>query len=184
MSNLNYHKIEKTSVANGTGIRVVLWVSGCTCFCEGCQNPQTWPFDSGNPFDEKAKEELFAAIDKPYIQGITFSGGHPLEPENVNDVYDLILEIKEKFPEKDIWLYTGYKWESILNPVITDNFNPERDSWLDNRRNIVSNCDIVVDGKYIEDLKDITLKWRGSSNQRVIDVKETLKRGEVVLWES
>jgi len=172
---MNYHKIEKTSVANGTGIRVVLWTSGCRCHCKGCQNPETWPFDSGKSFDETAKQELFEALDKSYIQGITFSGGHPLENENLDDVYELIVEIRDKFPNKDIWLYTGYRFDRIIN-------NPLRDMNVTLRKRIVELCDIVVDGAYIDELKDITLRWRGSSNQRVINVKETLKQGEIVLY--
>ena len=172
---MNYHKIEKTSVANGTGIRVVLWVSGCRCKCKGCQNPDTWPFDSGKAFDEKAKEELFEALDKTYIQGITFSGGHPLENENLQEVYDIIMEIREKFPSKDIWMYTGYQFNRIIN-------NKSRDMYATYRKKIVELCDVVVDGAFIEELKDITLKWRGSSNQRVIDVKKTLEQDEVVLY--
>lgn len=161
---MNYHKIEKYSIANGTGIRVVLWVSGCTCYCRNCQNPQTWGFNSGKLFDENAKQELFEALDKPYIQGITFSGGHPLENKNIPTVYNLCKEIKEKFPTKDIWLYTGYTFENI-------------DSYL-----IMKYIDVLVDGKYIEEEKDLTLKWRGSKNQRVINVQETFKQNKLILY--
>lgn len=172
---MNYHKIEKTSVANGTGIRVVLWVSGCRCKCGNCQNPETWSFDSGKLFDEAAKQELFEALDKSYIQGITFSGGHPLENENLEAVYELIIEIRDRFPDKDIWLYTGYQFDRIIN-------SPLRDMHTTFRKRIVELCDVVVDGAYIEALKDITLKWRGSSNQRVIDVRRTLEQNEIVLY--
>jgi anaerobic ribonucleoside-triphosphate reductase activating protein len=164
---MNYHKIEKTSVANGTGIRVVLWVSGCSLHCKGCHNPETWSLNSGKPFDEEAKKELFDALDKPYIQGITLSGGHPLEDENAEEVYLLTKEIKERFPDKDIWLYTGYTLEQIFPSVATDNLDVNRFY----KQEIIKMCDVVVDGKYIEELRDITLKWRGSSNQRVIDIK-------------
>ena len=173
---MNYHKIEKTSIVNGTGIRTVLWVSGCSLHCKGCHNPETWNVDSGKPFDEEAKNELFKALDKPYIQGITFSGGHPLESKNVETIYLLIKEIREKFPTKDIWLYTGYTLEQIFPEVITDDFNLNRFY----KQEIVKMCDVIVDGKYIEELKDITLQWKGSSNQRVIDVQETLKQGKVI----
>ena len=172
---MNYHKIEKTSIANGTGIRVVLWVSGCSLHCKGCHNPETWSLNSGKLFDEDAKKELFEALDKPYIQGITFSGGHPLEYENLNKIYELIIEIKDKYPNKDIWLYTGYHFEDIIN-------SPLRDINTTLRRRIVEMCDVVVDGKYVDELRDITLKWRGSSNQRVIDVKESLKNNKIVLY--
>lgn len=167
---MNYHKIEKYSVANGTGIRVVLWVSGCTCYCRGCQNPQTWSFQGGQLFDEKAKQELFEALDKPYIQGITFSGGHPFEKPNRSTVYYLAKEIKEKFPTKDIWLYTGYTWEEIYK-------NGIREIWR-----TLPWIDVLIDGKFIQELKDLTLKWRGSSNQRVIDVKKSLENNEIVLY--
>lgn len=159
---MNYHKIEKTSIANGTGIRVVLWISGCSLHCKGCQNPKTWDLNSGKLFDEDAKRELFEALDKPYIQGITFSGGHPLENENISEVYSLCKEIKEKFPTKDIWLYTGYQFEDISSYLI------------------MKYIDVLVDGRYIDEQRDITLKWRGSRNQRVISVQETLKQGKII----
>ena len=162
---MNYHKIEKTSVANGTGIRVVLWVSGCSLHCRGCHNPETWDVNSGKLFDEEAKKELFEALDKPYIQGITFSGGHPFEKENQEDIYMLCKEIKDEYPTKDIWLYTGYTYEFILGKKMLD---------------IIALCDVIVDGRYIEEQRDITLRFRGSKNQRLIDVKETLKQNKVV----
>lgn len=174
---MNYHKIEKTSVANGTGIRVVLWISGCSMRCKGCHNPETWSLDSGKLFDEETKRELFEALDKPYIQGITFSGGHPLEYENVECVCNLILEIKDKFPQKDIWLYTGLRYEDIIEPK-----NCRLDYIHLLRAIIVRNCDVVVDGAYVDYLRDITLKWRGSSNQRAIDVKESTKNSKIVLY--
>ena len=141
--------------------------------------PETWNLCSGKLFDEEAKRELFEALDKPYIQGITFSGGHPLEDENVETIYLLIREIKEKFPTKDIWLYTGYTLEQIFPTIVTDNLNLSSVY----RQTIVELCDILVDGKYIDELKNLTLKFRGSSNQRVIDVKASLEQGKVVLWE-
>lgn len=161
---MNYIKIEKHSIANGEGIRVVLWVSGCRCHCKNCQNPETWSFKSGKIFDVSAKEELFESLNKTYIQGITFSGGHPLEHENISTVYSLCKEIKEKFPQKDIWLYTGFKWEKIKN------------------LEIMNYLDIVVDGKYVEEEKDISLIFRGSKNQRIIDVRKSLLLDSVVLW--
>ena len=168
---MNYHKIEKTSIANGTGIRVVLWVSGCSLHCKGCHNPETWSINSGQPFNEEAKKELFEALDKSYIQGITFSGGHPFESYNRSTVYCLVKEIKEKFPEKDIWIYTGYTWEEIFEKDIRE------------IQRILYWTDVLVDGKYVDELRDITLKWRGSKNQRVIDVKASLEQEKVVLWE-
>ena len=173
---MNYHKIEKTSVANGTGVRVVLWVSGCSLHCKGCHNPETWCLNSGKLFDDEAKRELFEALDKPYIQGITFSGGHPLEDENVEAIYLLIKEIKEKFPTKDIWLYTGLTIEQIFPTVVTDKFDIIRFY----RQTVTLMCDVVVDGKYVEELRDIRLKWRGSSNQRVIDMPKSFRQNKII----
>ena len=173
---MNYLGIDKSSISNGPGVRVVLWVSGCTCKCHGCQNPESWCFDAGMLFDEAAKQKLFDALNKSYIHGITISGGHPLENKNVEDVYLLIKEIKEKFPTKDIWLYTGYTWDVIFPEVVTCDFNTHRFY----RQEIVKMCDVVVDGPYIEEQRDITLTFRGSKNQRLIDVKETLKQNKIV----
>ena len=173
---MNYHKIEKTSIANGTGIRVVLWCSGCRVGCRKCHNPETWDFNSGTLFDNVAKQELFNALNHSYIQGITFSGGHPLEYENLPVVYDLIKEIKNKFPDKDIWLYTGYT-------LSINDFNTSVDIALDNaalRKYILAMCDVVVDGPFIEAEKDLTIKWCGSRNQRVINVYESLKQNKIV----
>ena len=178
---MNYHKIEKTSIANGSGIRVVLWCAGCRVHCYNCHNPQTWDVNSGKLFDELAKQELFEALSKPYIKGITFSGGHPLEDENVKEVYSLIVEIRNQLPNKDIWLYTGFTWNQIFYPVVTDNLDIERDIVLDLRKKIVEMCDVVVDGPYIESQRDITLAFRGSKNQRLIDVKKTLEQKEIAL---
>lgn len=175
---MNYHKIEKTSIANGTGIRVVLWCSGCRIGCKNCHNPETWSFNSGTLFDDAAKNELFEVLNKSYIQGITFSGGHPLEYENLPVVYDLIKEIKYKFPDKDIWLYTGYT-------LSINDFDTSIDIACDNaalRNYILAMCDVIVDGPFIEEEKDLTLKWRGSRNQRVIDCKQTLKEGRIILY--
>lgn len=169
---MNYLQIEKTSIGNGPGVRVVLWVSGCTLHCKGCQNPESWDFNAGKLFDEVAKQELFDALNKPYIKGITFSGGNPIERKNIGWIYDLIKEIKIKFPDKDIWLYTG--WKLTIN-----DFKPfYLDMTMTNE--IYQMCDVVVDGPYIEEQRDITLKFRGSQNQRLIDVKETLKQGKII----
>lgn len=168
---MNYIKLSKYDTNNGPGIRVVLWISGCTCKCPGCHNPELWDFNAGKEFDDAAKNELIEALNKSYIKGLTLSGGHPLEDNNcTNSFYLFMKDIKKKFPDKDIWLYTGWKWEDICNHDV---------QW-----NLIKECiDVVVDGPYIEKLKNITLKFRGSSNQRLIDVKKTLEKGEIVLWE-
>ena len=178
---------------NGDGLRVVLWLSGCSHHCKGCQNPQTWDTNSGIPFDEKAKEELFRELNNDYISGITFSGGDPLHKNNIEEVLSLIYEIRDKFPDKTIWLYTGYNIKELnLGIAMNDfarghcSFQEALDSEWRNliRQIIVSECDVLVDGKYIEELRDIFLHWRGSSNQRVIDIQKSLEKGEIVLWSS
>ena len=172
---MNYHKIEKTSIVNGEGIRVVLWCSGCGIRCKGCHNPETWELKSGKPFDDEARKALYDAVNKPYIKGITLSGGHPLEDENLPEVFAIIAYIKENFPDKDIWLYPGW----TLN---ADDFT--KSTTFDNSlvNQILVMCDVVVDGRYIEGLRDITLRFRGSLNQRIIDVKKTIASNDIVLW--
>jgi anaerobic ribonucleoside-triphosphate reductase activating protein len=160
---MNYHNITKEDMLNGEGLRVVLWVAGCNHHCKNCQNPETWDENGGIPFDEDAENELFEALDKPYISGITFSGGDPLYPNNRSEVFRLIKKHKEKFPNKNIWLYTGYLWEAVKN--------------LEG----IEDIDVIAEGEFIEELKDNNLHWVGSSNQRVINVKESLKTGDVVL---
>lgn len=176
---MNYMQIEKASVANGKGIRTVLWVSGCSLHCKGCQNPESWDFNAGKPFDDKAKQELFCYLENPYIQGITFSGGHPLDYKNAYTIYELILEIKEKYPQKDIWLYTGYS-------LTYEDFYSHPLSWMvsgeETKTNILQMCDVVVDGEFREELRDTTLPFRGSSNQRLIDVKKTIDNKKIILF--
>lgn len=177
---MNYLGIDKASISNGPGVRVVLWVSGCKVHCKGCQNPESWDFNAGKLFDDKAKQELFDALSKPYIHGLTISGGHPLEKENIADVYRLVGLVKTHFPHKDIWLYTGRKLQY-------NDFNGGEHFLVDGDYPIIADtsmllyyCDVVVDGPYIEEQRDITLRFRGSKNQRLIDVKETIKQGEII----
>lgn len=160
---MRYHNITKDDMLNGDGLRVVLWVSGCSHCCEDCQNPLTWDPNGGLPFDEAAKEEVFAELEKNYISGLTLSGGDPLYPGNRMDIRNLVKEIREKYPKKTIWMYTGYEWEIVRS------------------FDILKYVDVLVDGEYEKDKRDTQLHWRGSSNQRVIDVQESLKTGNVVL---
>ena len=176
---------------NGDGLRVVLWLSGCSHHCYNCQNPQTWNPDSGIPFDESAKQEIFNELSKDYISGITFSGGDPLHENNLDEVLKLVQEISVSFPEKTIWLYTGYTWNSIMNYELTSDFTEEdvlfdyhmkKDFEMIKRKNIIKLVNVLVDGKYIDEQKDLTLKWKGSKNQRCIDVKESLVQNKTVLY--
>lgn len=164
---------------NGDGLRVVLWLSGCSHHCYNCQNPQTWNPNSGIPFDESAKQEIFNELSKDYISGITLSGGDPLYKNNLSEVLSLVGKIRNLFQNKTIWLYTGYLWENLIN------INCPLDSEWENRilrKSIIELCDVLIDGEYIDERRDITLKWRGSSNQRVIDVKQSLAQNKVVLY--
>ena len=160
---MRYHNITKDDMLNGDGLRVVLWVAGCTHKCKECQNPVTWDINGGLEFGESEKKEIFNQLDESYISGITFSGGDPLHPQNRQPVYELAKEIKEKYPDKTIWLYTGFLWEEIKDLPI------------------IPYLDVIVDGEFKIELLDPQLYWKGSSNQRVIDVPATLKKGEVVL---
>lgn len=181
---MNYIQIDKSSISNGFGWRVVLWCAGCTVMCKNCHNAYAQDFYSGKLFNNDAKEYLFKLLSKPYIKGITLSGGHPLEPKNVEDVWKLLQEIKEKFPNKDIWLYTGYTLDILNFTTIHKgiNFKCEYGNCAHHNliHDILNICDVVVDGPYIDEQRDITLKFRGSKNQRLIDVKETLKQGEII----
>ena len=160
---MRYHNITKDDMLNGDGLRVVLWVAGCNHNCKDCHNPVTWDIRGGIPFDQAAKDELFAELEKPHVSGVTLSGGDPLHPDNREDIGALIDEISRKFPYKTIWLYTGYQWEAIRDlPYI-------------------KKVDVVVDGEFVAALKNTQLHWRGSSNQRVIAVQPRLLRGDVVL---
>ncbi len=147
---------------NGDGLRVVLWVAGCSHCCKECQNPMTWDPNGGLPFDETAKKEIFDQLDKSYISGLTFSGGDPLHSANRDGVLALAKEIREKYPDKTIWLYTGYCWKDIYE------------------EEIVNYLDVVVDGEFKIEEKDNTLMWKGSKNQKVIDVKRTLGSPDIL----
>ena len=166
---MNYEKIDKCSVSNGSGVRAVLWISGCGIHCRNCHNPQTWDFNSGIPFTNDTMQEILEDLSKPYIKGLTLSGGHPLDPHNVPKVLEIVKRVKMVFPNKDIWTYSGYVWENII-----------KDETL---REILKYTDVLVDGAYVDELRDISLPFRGSSNQRIIDVPKSLEQNKVILWE-
>lgn len=163
---MNYHNITKDDMKNGDGLRVVLWVAGCSHHCPNCQNPVTWDPDDGILFDKNARKELLDIISQDYISGITFSGGDPLFESNREEVYELIEYIKSVYPNKTVWLYTGYTFNDLKKFVPIG---------------ILNKIDVIVDGPYIERFRDTTLKWRGSSNQRVINVRKTIDTGNIVL---
>ncbi|HJA47822.1 MAG TPA: anaerobic ribonucleoside-triphosphate reductase activating protein [Candidatus Agathobaculum intestinipullorum] len=163
---MRYHNITKDDMKNGEGLRVVLWVAGCGHACPGCHNPITWDADGGLPFDKDAEDELFEALAPDYIAGLTLSGGDPLFPANRADVAALCARVRRDLPNKTIWMYTGYGWEQIENLPLLDD------------------VDVVVDGRFVQAQADPQLHWRGSANQRVIDVRKTRELHQIVLFDA
>ena len=172
---MRYAQITPFEVCNGKGAGVSLFVQGCHFQCKGCFNQEAWDFCGGKEWNEEVENKFFELINRSYIKRVSILGGEPLADENVTDVFNLITKIKDKFPEKDIWLYTGYHFGDITNCL-------SRNIEMTLRRQTALMCDIVVDGRFVEGLKDLTLKFCGSSNQRVIDVKKSLKEQEIVLY--
>ena len=150
-------------VANGTGVRVSLFVSGCRNHCKGCFNKETWDFNYGEEFTSDTVNEILKLLEPAYIKGLSILGGDPFEPENIKTVLDLCRKVKKQYPLKDIWVYTGYFYEEF------------------NKHPVMNSIDVLVDGQFIEELKDISLRFRGSSNQRIIDVKASISSGSVIL---
>lgn len=161
---MKYLNILDCDIADGEGVRVTLFVSGCSHHCKGCHNPESWNPENGKEFTEEVKEKLFKLIDRPYIDGLTLSGGDPLFCNNIKEIEKLCIEFKQRFPNKTLWLYTGYRYEEI--PF----------------KKILLYIDVLVDGRFELDKRDVTLAFKGSSNQRVIDVRQTLKTNSVVIY--
>ena len=169
---MRYHNITKADMLNGDGLRVVLWLAGCSHHCQACQNPITWDANDGLIFDEEAKREVFAELEKSWCSGLTLSGGDPLYVGNRKDVSLLVSEIKSKFPDKNIWCYTGYTWEELMKQVKDD----------ENLKIILNNVDVLLDGRFVLSLALEKLHYVGSSNQRIIDVKSSLDTGNIDLY--
>ena len=173
---MNYATIKTYDTANGPGVRVSLFVSGCTHYCKDCFNSEAWDFNYGKPFTEDTMEELMKAIDREWIEGITFLGGEPLNPRNIAKVDEIIQRIRCSYPEKNIWVYSGYTLEELLeraqdnNPSIQDR---------DSIRSVLRNIDVLVDGRFVTEKKDLKLRFRGSSNQRIIDIPHFFKTKEI-----
>lgn len=163
---MNYTLIRSIDIANGEGIGTALFVSGCPFHCEGCFNPETWDYGYGKEFTQKTLISLIEATDKPYINRISILGGEPLAPVNLETVSLIIESLKKCFPEKRIWIYSGYTYESLNK----------------NQLRVISKADILVDGQFIKEKKDLNLKFRGSSNQRIIDIQQTIKGSRLTLW--
>lgn len=180
---MRYAQITPFEVCNGKGAGVSLFAQGCHFQCKGCFNQDAWDFNGGKEWNEEIENQFFELINRPYIKRVSILGGEPLADKNVSDVFNLIKKLKVTFPNKSIWLYTGYTWNQIFYPMATDDFNPERDRILDCRKRVVEMCDVIVDGRYIDELRDATIRFAGSKNQRLIDVKKSLKNSMVVLYE-
>ena len=179
---MRYAQIRSMDISNGEGVGVALFVQGCHFHCYNCFNTETWDFNGGKTWESKIENKFFELINKPFINRISILGGEPLAEENIDNILNLINKIRVLFPKKRIWLYSGYTWDQIMYPIVTDDLNAERDRMIQNRIEIVSQCDVLIDGQFVDELKDITLKWRGSSNQRVIDVKKSLHQNKVILY--
>lgn len=169
---MHYAEIKKVDVANGTGVRVSLFVSGCTHHCPGCFNEETWDFSYGKPFTPAVEEELLAALDHPYIAGLTLLGGEPMEPEHQRVLLPFLQKVRKRFPEKDIWCYSGYTIEELLG---------ESRAHCEATRPMLELMDVLVDGEFVQAQKDITLKFKGSANQRIILLGPTLETEKIVL---
>lgn len=171
---MNYAEIKKTDIANGEGVRVSLFVSGCRRRCKNCFNQIAWDFDYGNPFTEEVEEEIISALTPYYIAGLTLLGGDPMEPENQRALLPFVRKVRARLPEKNIWCFTGYTY--------SDGTLEEDAVRLSETKELISLFDVLVDGRFVEELKDIRLKFRGSANQRVIDVQKSLQSGRIVLY--
>ena len=171
---MHYGRINKCDIANGEGVRVSLFVSGCRNRCKGCFQPETWDFNYGNLFDNAAIEQIMTALENPSVRGLTILGGEPMEPENQPEILSLLRTIKQKYPDKTVWLYTGNTYEEL---------NGEHRTHTEYTEEILALVDIFVDGRYIEEEKSLGLRFRGSKNQRVIDMNETRKNCSVIIWQ-
>lgn len=172
---MNYAEIKTCDIANGPGVRVSLFVSGCTHRCKGCFNEIAWDFEYGKEFDEKTMERLIEALRPDYVRGLTLLGGEPMEYRNQLGLLPFIRRVREELPNKDIWCFSGYLFDTQIRDEMCKKWEVTRE--------LVSYIDVMVDGKFMEELKDITLRFRGSSNQRIIDVPKSLASGNVVLWQ-
>ena len=207
MNNIHYASIRNLDISNGEGVGVALFVQGCHFHCYNCFNIDTWDFNGGKEWTPEVKEKFLELIDRPYIKRVSILGGEPLADENLDDVLDLVTEINKRynfqkvdsanpckmgvsedknadeirlsFPNKTIWIYSGYRWSEIFN----DGVYLTRDCAGWKRREIVKKCDVMIDGKYMDSLRDPQLKWKGSSNQHVINIEKSMIKGEIVLWD-
>ena len=179
---MRFASMRALDISNGENVGVSLFVQGCPFHCYNCFNPDTWDFNGGKEWTEKTKNKFLELIDKPYIKRVSLLGGECLAEQNLDDILSLVNEVRLSFPEKTIWLYTGYTWNQIMCPIVTDDINPIRDKIIQIRKDIIKNVDILVDGEYIDEQRNLSKKWAGSDNQRVIDVRQSLRQNKIILY--
>lgn len=184
---MRYASIRSLDISNGEGVGVSLFVQGCPFHCKNCFNSDTWDFNGGKEWTEEIKDKFMELINRPYIKRVSFLGGECLAEQNLDEVLKLVQEIRISFPEKTIWLYTGFCWNDIMCSFAglqADCFVLDKkdiEAW-EKRRKIISNVDVLIDGEYIDEQRDLSLKFRGSKNQRVIDVKQSLAQNKIILY--
>ena len=171
---MNYATIKNCDIANGPGVRISLFVSGCTHHCKGCFNEVAWDFDYGEPFTQQTIRTILDMMKPGYIKGLTLLGGEPFEPENQGPIVELLRQVKKAYPQKSIWAFSGYLYEKITSHTLGD--------WAVTQE-FLSYLDVLVDGPFVEEKKNLVLRFRGSENQRLIDMPATLASGKIVLWE-
>ena len=172
---MNYMEIKKYDIANGPGVRTSLFVAGCTHHCKGCFNPESWDFKAGKPFNDKTIDEIIESLKPEYVKGLSLLGGEPFEPANQAALLPLVKKVKEIYPNKNIWAFSGYLFDKQIMDVMAKKY--------DFTKELISYIDVLVDGEFVEEEKDLSIVYRGSRNQRIIDVRESLKEGKVVLHE-
>lgn len=186
MIDIRYASIRKLDISNGEGIGCSIFVQGCSFHCYNCFNSNTWDFYGGKEWTEEIQQEFLNLINRSYVKRISILGGEPLAEQNLNEVLALVKKIRELFPTKKIWIYTGYKWEDIFISHVITNKSIEDYKWIEEwikRKEIISLCDVMIDGQYIDSQRDLTLKWRGSLNQMVIDIKKSLQKQQIIIWD-
>lgn len=181
---MNYIMIRTDDMLNGDGLRVVLFCTSCNHYCNNCHNPETWDASNGFLFDDAAKENVFKELENDYISGLTLSGGDPLNKNNLHDILDLCKEVKERYPDKSIWIYSGFTWQYIITKFNEYQHTPFAHDAEEHllRHEILQHCDIFVDDVFIEDLVDVNYHWAGSTNQKIINIKESLKQNKLILY--
>ncbi len=186
---IRYAQIRSLDLSNGEGVGVALFVQGCHFHCENCFNPETWDFDGGKEWTDETKDKFMKLASRPYIKRISILGGEPLAEKNLDGILDLVNKIRLLFPQKSIWLYSGYSWSDIWcnDAALRDDYGLDYCEQVSinhiKRQQIITQCDVFIDGRYMDSQRDITLPYRGSKNQHIIDVKQSLKKGEMVLWD-